>query len=70
MVHLLRCIWDNKTLGLKYYANMNNEQVSDLLTQASIKTENHLMDFSDSSWKDCTDAGINTVAYIIFDQGG
>ena len=49
---------------------MNNVQVTDLLIQAGIKTENHLMDFSDSSWQDFPDTGKSTVAYIIFYQGG
>ena len=53
-------IKENKTLGLKYYADMNDAPVSDLLIQASIITKNNLMDFSDSSWKDCTDTGIST----------
>ena len=50
LVHLLRYIGDNKTLGLKYYADMNDAPVSDLLRQARIKTENHFTAFSDSSW--------------------
>ena len=70
LMHLLRYIRNNKTLGLKYYADMNDVPVSDLLRQASIKTENHLMDFFDSSWQDCPDNGRSTVAYIIFYQGG
>ena len=41
----MRYISDNKTLGLKYYAVMNDSPVTDLLRQASIKTENHLMVF-------------------------
>ena len=41
----------NKNLVLKNYVNMNDSPVSDLLRQVSIKTENHLVDFSDSSWK-------------------
>ena len=49
LVHLLRYIRDNKTLGLKYYADLNDAQVTDLLRQANIKTKNHLMAFSDSS---------------------
>ena len=49
LVHLLRHIRDNKPLGLKSYADMNDAPVSDLLRQASIQTENHFMDFSDSS---------------------
>ena len=40
---------DNKTLRLKFYADMNDAPVTDLLRQANIKTENQLMDFYDSS---------------------
>ena len=50
LVHLLMYIRDNKTLGLKYYANINYAPVFDLLRQASIKNENQLMDFSVSIW--------------------
>ena len=70
LVHLLRYIRDNNTLVLKYYADMNNAPVTDLLRQASIKTENHLMDFYDSSWKYCPDTVRSTGSYIIFYQGG
>ena len=69
-VHILRYVRDNKTLGLKYYAYMNDSPVADLLRKSSIKTENHLMDFSDSSWQYCLDTSRITVAYIIFYQGG
>ena len=47
LVHLLRYIRYNKNLVLKYYANINDAPVTEMLTQASIKTENHVMDFSD-----------------------
>ena len=70
LVHLLRYIRDNKTLGLKYYADLNDAPVTDLLRQANIKTKNRLMAFSDSSWQDCPDTGRSTGAYIIFYQGG
>ena len=40
LVHLLRYIRDNKTLGLKYYADLNGVPVTDLLRQANIKTKN------------------------------
>ena len=69
LVHLLRYIRDNKTLGLKYYADLNDAPVTDLLRKANIKTKNHLMDFSDSSCQDCPDTGRSTGAYIIFYQG-
>ena len=70
LIHLLRYIRDNKTLGLKYYADLNDESVTDLSRQANIKTKNYLMDFSDSSWKDCTDTGKSAGSYNIFYQGG
>ena len=69
LVHFFRYIRDNKTLGLKYYAYLNDAPVTDLLRKANIKTKNHLMVFSDSSWKDFPDTGRSTVAYIIFYQG-
>ena len=50
LIHLLRYIRDNKTLGLKYYADLNDAPVTDILRQANIKTKNHLMGFSDSSY--------------------
>ena len=56
--------------GLKYYADLNDAPVTDLLRQANIKTKNHLMAFSDSHWKDCPYTGKITGAYIIFYQGG
>ena len=39
------------------------------MRQANIKTKNHLMSFSDSSWKDCPYNGRSKGAYIIFYQG-
>ena len=69
-IHLLRYIRENKTLGLKYYAYLNDAPVTDILRQAIIKTKNHLMDVSGSSWKYFPDTGIITGAYIIFYQGG
>ena len=45
LIHLLRYIRDNKTLGLKYYADLNDEPVTDILRQANIEAKNHLMAF-------------------------
>ena len=45
LVHLLRYIRDNRTLGLKYYADLNDAPVTDLLRQSNINTKNHLMAF-------------------------
>ena len=70
LIHLLRFIRDKNIVGLKYYADLTDAPVAELLRQASIKSKNHLMAFSDSSWQDCPDTGRSTVKYIIFYQGG
>ena len=66
LVNVLRYIRDNNTLGLEYYADMNDAPVTDLLRQSNINIKNQLMDFSDSSWQDCPHTGRSTGAYIIF----
>ena len=70
LIHLLRYIRDSKIVGLEYYANMNDAPVSDLLIQASIKTDIHLMAFSVCSWQDFPDTGRSTGEYVIFYQRG
>ena len=55
---------------LKYYADINDAPVTYILRQASIKTENHLMVFYDSSWKDYPDTVRSTGACIIFYRSG
>ena len=69
-IHLLGYIRDNKTLGLKYYAYINDAPITDILRQANIKTKNHLTAFSEFSWQDCPDTGRSTGAYIILYQCG
>ena len=38
LIHILRYIRYNKTLGLKYYSDMNDAPVTELLIQVSIET--------------------------------
>ena len=49
---------------------MKCAHLSDMLRQAKIKTENQLVDFSDFSWRYCSDTGRSKGAYIIFYRGG
>ena len=65
LIHFLIYIKDNNTLGLKYYADLNDAPVTDILRQSNIKTKNHLMAFSDSSWQYFPGNGRSTGAYII-----
>ena len=67
LIHLLGYIRDNKTLGLIYYADLNDAPVTYILRQANIQTKNHLMDFSDSSCQDCPDTGIRKSHKMILD---
>ena len=41
---------------------MNDAPVTDLLKKASIKTDNNLISFYDSSWQYCPDTGRSTGA--------
>ena len=43
---------------------MNDAPVTDLLRQDSIKTENHLMDFSDSSLQACPNRSVTGASFI------
>ena len=68
LVHLLRYIWDNKTLGFNYYADIEDSPSSDLFRQDNINTKNQLTALSGSSWKYFPDTGMSTGACIIIYQ--
>ena len=57
-------------MGSNNYADIKYAPFSDLLRQDSIKNDNQLMAFSDSSWKYFPDTGRSIGTYIIFYQGG
>ena len=56
-------------MGLKYYYNINDAPVYDILRQASIKTENKLIAFTSYSCQYRPDTGRIIEAYNIFYQG-
>ena len=62
---MFRYIRYNNTLGLKYYADMKDAPLSELLRLAIIKTENNFIVFSYYSWKHCTDTGRSKGEYVI-----
>ena len=61
---------DNKTLVLNYYADMKDVALYDPLRKASMKTNNPLMHFSDSSCQYYPDTSRIIGAYIIFIKVG
>ena len=69
MLYLLIYIRENNTLGLKYYSDMNDALIVNLLGQGSINTENQLVALSDYSRKDYPDTEKCTRAYILFYRG-
>ena len=70
LVHLLQYLRDNSYLGLKYYSDVKDTPLVDLLRSTAIRTSSPLVTFSDSSWQDCPDTGRSTGMYIIFYMGG
>ena len=70
MVKLLRYSRDNKILGLRYYAKIEDAPIFDLTIQAIIKTDNQLMVLYDYRWQECTDTDRSKGAYMMFYQGG
>ena len=78
-IHYLACIGSliyllSTRVDLRFavhkLAKFSANPVTDLLRQTNIKTKNHLMAFSYSSWQDCPDTGRSTGLYIILYQGG
>ena len=61
---------ESKTMVLKYYGDMKDEHLYDLLIQANLNNKNKLMVFYDSSRQDCPDTRKSTGSYMIFYQGG
>ena len=55
-------------MGLKYYSEMNDSPLSEMLRQGSIKTKNQLIGFSDYIWQYCPGTDISTRDYIILYQ--
>ena len=68
-VHLLIYIGDNRNLGIKYYAKMEDALLSELLRQPSIMLDNQLMVLYYSICNNITDTWRSIGAYIMFYKG-
>ena len=69
LLHLLRYIWDNNSLGLRYYSQIEDAPLSELFIHSIIHTDNQLMMFSNCTWYDCPDTYGSTGTYVLFYQG-
>jgi hypothetical protein len=70
MVHILRYLRDNTYLGMRYYSNIANAPLTQMLISQSIQSNHFLFGFSDSSWNDDQDTGRSTGCFIITYMGG
>ena len=70
IVHVLRYLRDNPTLGIRYYANWNESPLCKMLKENGLSTNNELVTFSDSSWQDDIDTSRSTGSYIVIYRGG
>jgi hypothetical protein len=68
--HLLHHIQCNHKFGLKYYSDVLDSPLLQLLFSNNIDPlDSHICVFADSLWQDCPDTGRSTGGYHIFVQG-
>jgi hypothetical protein len=70
ITHLLRYLRDNSHLGLRYYSEITDSPINQMLSQQNINVQQLLYGFSDSSWNDDQDTGRSTGCFIITYMGG
>ncbi|MGH3054708.1 MAG: reverse transcriptase domain-containing protein, partial [Gaiellaceae bacterium] len=70
LIFLLGYLRDNPYLGIKFYSNIADAPVTQLLRSQNITPSSNFYSFSDSSWQDCPTSGRSTGSYLIFYQGG
>lgn len=56
--------------GNKFYSNLKESPIHDILTETSTSNPSEIVVFTDASWQDCPDTGRSTSGYLIFYRGG
>ena len=70
VIHVLKYLRDNSSLGIKYYHNITSAPVHKILLETGMPVIHDLVGMHDSSWQDCPDTGRSTGSYVHFAQGG
>ena len=65
IIHVLRYLRDNPTLGIKYNADLGQSPLYKMSQKNGLSTSNELVTFCDSSWQDDVDTSRSTGCYVI-----
>jgi hypothetical protein len=70
LLHLLRYLRDNSLYGVRFYSNISDAPLYQMLLKQNIEEKHTFFGFTDSSWNDDPDNGRSTGCYIITYMGG
>jgi hypothetical protein len=70
LLHLLRYLRDNSLYGVRFYSNLSDAPIYQMLLSQNIEERHSFFGFTDSSWNDDPDHGRSTGCFIITYMGG
>ena len=70
VIHKLKYVRDNNSLGLKYFHLWNDSPIYKVLKNNDLMVTHDIFGTHDSSWQDCPDTGKSTGCYVQFMQVG
>jgi hypothetical protein len=70
IIHLLRYLRDNSLYGVRFYSNIADAPIYQMLLNQKIEEKHPFFGFTDSSWNDDPDHGRSTGCFIITYMGG
>jgi len=70
LLHLLRYLCDNSLLGVRFYSNIIESPIYQMLLSQQLEEKHLLFGFTDSLWNNDQDTGRSTGCFIITYMGG
>jgi hypothetical protein len=70
ILHLLRYLRDNTLYGVRFYSEIDESPIYQMLLGQNIQEKHLFFGFTDSSWNDDVDTGRSTGCFIITYMGG